>query len=132
METIQQPIILEELGKIYGRDAIFLDKIEFENTKIVKLTGEFNASLCENLQKDSKYELTFHGILAFNIIELDFFDLKNYTSSFEKVINSQKLIEFKKSSQGHFKVKNTHQHYIFHTYDDIIEVIASDFKLILH
>ena len=127
---MNEPIIIPELGKIWGRDAIFLDGIEFNGTHSVKLIGDFNGSLCENIENKKwvSYELTFKGILEFKITELDFFLDTEYTSSFEKVVDSSKLNEFSKSSQN-FKWKDSHKHYIFHTYDDVIELIASEFEL---
>ncbi len=127
---MNEPIIIKELGKVYGRDAIFLDGIEFNGTYSVKLTGNFNGRLCKNV-KDEKwitYELTFNEILEFKMVELDFYSDIEYTSSFEKVIDSERIKEFSKSSQS-FKLKSSHEHYIFHTYDDVIEIIASEFEL---
>jgi len=128
---MNEPIIIEELGKIYGRDAIFLDGIEFSGTHSVNLTGDFNGSLCENVKNEKwiSYELTFKGILEFKITELDFYNDKNYVSSFEKIIDSERISEFKKAYDGDIKVKDSHKHYIFHTYDDVIEIIASEFEL---
>ncbi len=109
---MNEPVIIKELGLIYGRDAIFLDKIEFNGTHSVKLIGEFNSSLCENV-KDNKdkyipYEITFKEILEFKMIELDFYNCKNSVSSFEKVSESKRISEFRKSYHGGIKVKNTH------------------------
>lgn len=127
---MNEPIIIAELGKIWGRDAIYLDGIEFDGTHSVKLTGDFNGSLCANVENEKwiSYELTFKGILEFKMTELDFFSDTEYTSSFEKVIDSDRINDFSKSSQN-FKLKDSHQHYIFHTYDDVIEIIASEFEL---
>ncbi|MEO1030312.1 MAG: hypothetical protein AAFX55_02850 [Bacteroidota bacterium] len=127
---MNEPVIIAELGKIWGRDAIFLESIEFNGTYSVKLIGDFNGSLCENVNTEKwiSYELTFKGILEFKIVELDFFSHNEYTSSFEKVIDSKRLIEFSESSQN-FELKDSHEHYIFHTYDDVIELIANEFEL---
>ncbi|MCD8416128.1 hypothetical protein G1J88_11910 [Tenacibaculum dicentrarchi] len=127
---MNEPIIIEELGKIWGRDAIFLDEIEFDGTHSVKLIGDFNGSLCESVENDKwiSYELTFKGILEFKMTELDFFSNTEYTSSFEKVIGSDIINGFSKSSQN-FKLKESHNHYVFHTYDDVIEIIACEFEL---
>ncbi|GLB48736.1 hypothetical protein [Neptunitalea lumnitzerae] len=127
---MNEPIIIEELGKVYGRDAIFLDGIEFKGTHSVKLIGDFNGSLCENVKNEKwiTYELTFKEILEFKMVELDFYSDIEYTSSFEKVFDSDRINEFSKSSQN-FKLKSSHEHYIFHTYDHVIEVIASEFEL---
>jgi len=127
---MKEPVIIKELGKVWGRDAIYLDKIEFDGTRSVKLTGDFNGSLCENV-KESKwitYELTFKGLLEFKTIELDFFSQSEYISSFEKVKDSDRIKEFSKHSQN-FKLKDSHEHFFFHTYDDVIEVIASEFEI---
>lgn len=127
---MNEPVILQELGKVWGRDAIFLDKIDFIDTSTVRLLGEFNGSLCEKLVDKTwvPYELIFSGILEFKLIELDFFSAKDYTASFEKVVDSPRIKAFSQHSEN-FKVKEGHTHYIFHTYDDVIEVIASEFQL---
>lgn len=127
---MKESVIIKELGKIYGRDAIYLDKIKFDGTHSVKLTGDFNGSLCENVKESSwiAYELTFSGVLEFRTLELDFYDNSDYTSSFERVIDSERINEYSESSQN-FKLKNSHQHFIFHTYDDVIEVIANRFEI---
>lgn len=125
-----EPIIIKELGKIWGRDAIFLDKIEFERTHSVKLIGEFNGVLCENVkdQEYVPYELTFSGLLQFKMTELDLYTLSGYTSSFVRVVDSHLLRAFA-WSEDNAKVEPSHRHYVFYTYDDVIEVIASDFEL---
>lgn len=127
---MKKPIIIKELGKVWGRDAIFLNRIEFNGTHCVKLIGDFNGTLCENLENEKSfpYELTFNGILEFKMTELDFFFDTEYTSSFEEVIDSDIINRFAKSSQS-FKLKDSHKHYIFYTYDDVIELIASEFEL---
>jgi hypothetical protein len=127
---MNEPIIIEQLGKVWGRDSIYLDKIEFEGTHSVKLIGDFNGSLCEKI-KESKwisYELTFKGLLEFKMTELDFYSSSEYTSSFEKAIDSDKMKEFASNSQN-FKLKDSHEHFIFHTYDDVIELIAEEFHI---
>lgn len=127
---MNEPVIIPQLGKIWGRDAIYLTNIEFMGTRTVKLTGDFNGTLCENVKNDVdvSYKLTFKGILEFRSVELDFFDHSHYSSSFERVIDSSKLKAFSNGSQA-FKLSDTHKHYIFHTYDDVIEVVANDFEI---
>jgi len=134
MNMKHEPIIVEELGKIWGRDAIFLDKIEFQGTRRVKIVGELNGALCEKVthEKHISYEITFFNILEFKMIELDFYDSKSYSSSFEKVLNSVKLASYRKQELHSSKIKNSHEHYIFHTYDEIFEVIAEGFDLKLN
>ena len=66
---MNEPIRIDELGKIWGRDAIFLDKIEFDGTRSVKLIGDFNSSCCEKVENGKwiPYQLTFKEILEFKI-----------------------------------------------------------------
>ncbi|WP_196889875.1 hypothetical protein [Aureivirga sp. CE67] len=125
---MKEPIIIKELGKIWGRDAIYLDKIEFEGTYLIKLIGEINGSLCEIPQKKEwiPYEIIFKGILEFKMTELDLYIDSEYTSSFEKVINSDLINSYKEISD---KLKETHNHYIFHTYDDVFQIIAEEYEL---
>ncbi len=117
---MNKPVIIEKLGLIYGRDAIFLDEIFFdESFNNTKLKGDFSGSLCKNIKNKEwiKYEIIFKNILEFRIIKSDYFNDEEYTSSFEEVLNSEKI-----------KSKNQH-HYIFHTYDDVIEIIATEFDI---
>ena len=127
---MKEPIIIEELGKIFGRDAIYLDAIEFLNIRTVKLRGDINGALCENITRHRwiAYELTFHDLLEFSLVKIDFFQDTGYTSSFERIIESEKIKRYSMSSQGH-KVKKAHEQYLFHTYDDVIAVIASGFEI---
>ncbi len=118
---MNEPIIIKELGLIYGRDAIHLDEVAFEKGfNNVKLIGVFDGVLCENIKKDEwiKYTIIFKDIIDFRIVKENYFDDSEYTSSFEKILKSEKN-----------KWKN---HYIFHTYDDIFEIIASEFEIILN
>ena len=127
---MKEPVIIEELGKIWGRDAIYLDKIEFDGTRSVKLTGEFNGALCEHV-KNSKwitYELIFSGVLEFKVVETDFFFDSEYTSSFERVKGSEKIKDFSNRAES-LKLKDSHEHFILHTYDDIIELVAGGFEI---
>ena len=128
--TVYKKLLVSRLNK--GRCTFTTSEFpsEFNGTHSVKLIGDFNGSLCENVENEKwiSYELTFKGILEFKMTELDFFSDTEYTSSFEKVIDSDKINGFAKSSQN-FKLKDSHEHYIFQTYDDVIELVASDFEL---
>ncbi|MGB1040865.1 MAG: hypothetical protein ACPGVD_08335 [Flavobacteriales bacterium] len=127
---MNKPIIVSELGKIWGRDAIFLDSIEFIETHTVKLKGEFNGALCEKIKENKfiPYEISFKELLEFRMVELDFFRDGKYTSSFEEIINSTRIKEFSENLEQ-TKLKANHKHFLFHTYDDIIQIIASSFEL---
>ncbi len=129
----EKPIpIITQVGKIWGRDAIFLEKINFINEMEIELLGFFNGTLCSNLTdgQNPYYKISFKGIHLFKMIELDY-DESNYQSSFDLIENSQtlnKLIELdKRDSIG--KINNTYKHYIFTTYDSVFEFICKNFEL---
>lgn len=120
-----------EVGIIFGRDAIFLDEIDFDysQNKVV-LSGELNGSLCSKLHEkseDIKYSLTYFGILSFQMIELDFADFRGQ-SSFDLVQNSKWISEFRKRDSAG-KVRPEHKHYFLQTYDEIFEIISLSFEL---
>ena len=130
MGEIFEPIETE-VGIIFGRDAIFLDEVDFDysNNKVV-FYGELNSGLCSKITgKDEwiKYSLTFFSILGFQMIELDFSDFRG-KSSFDLVQNSNWINEFKKHDSAN-KVKTEHNHYFLQTYDDIFEIVSVGFEL---
>ena len=118
-------------GVIYGRDAIFLDDVHFDYQKnIIELRGELNSPLC-SIYKDNEdsfisYSLTFSGVLAFAMTELDF---KDYgSSSFDRVVNSEWLDEMRRKDHS-AKVKPNHEHYLVFTYDDVFDVVCENYEL---
>jgi hypothetical protein len=124
--------IITEVGLIYGRDAIFLDKVNFINEETFELLGEFSGSLCENLNdnNDVKFKIVFKNVHLFKMTELDF-DEVEYKSSFDEIENSiqiNKMIEI--DNQNNIKkIDKTYKHYIFRTYDTVFEIIGKDYSL---
>lgn len=124
--------VITKAGKIWGRDSIYLDQINFINESEVELIGSFNGNLCSNLIKGQffNYKITFKGINLFKMIDLDYKE-SDYQSSFDLIENSRTLkhlIELdKKQNSG--KIDNTHKHYIFTTYDTVFEIICKNFEL---
>lgn len=126
--------VITKAGKICGRDAIFLDKINFINECTIEFIGYLNGSLCSNFKNRSfyDYKIVFNGIFWFKMLEIDFADF-NYESSFDQVENSnlmeKLLIKDKNESIG--KINNDFKHFIFWTYDSVFEIIGKgyDFEL---
>ncbi len=69
------------------------------------------------------YAVIFSQVFALKIEELEMYGYE-YESSFDQVINSEWL---RRAEQSHNcpKVK----HFIFATYDDVIDVLCADFKM---
>lgn len=118
-------------GIIYGRDAIFLDDVHFDHEKkTIELRGELNSHLCSKYKDDKDsfigYSLTFSGVLAFMMTELDF---KDYgSSSFDRVVNSKWLDEMRRKDHS-AKVKPNLEHYLVFTYDDVFDVACETYEL---
>ncbi len=126
--------ILTEVGKIWGRDAIFLDRVTIINESTFQLTGEFISDLCSNLRDthDRKYQITFKGVHLFKMIELDFDEIE-YQSSFDLIENSKQLLRMINEDKARHigKIDATYKHYVFRTYDTVFEIIGKDFELLL-
>ena len=118
-------------GIIYGRDAIFLDEVHFDyEKKTVELRGELNSHLCSKYKDDTDsfigYSLSFSGVLAFAMTELDFKDYGN--SSFDSVLNSKWLDEMRQKDHS-AEVKPNLVHYLVFTYDDVFDVACESYEL---
>lgn len=128
MQEIIQPVITK-VGKIKGRDAIYLDKINLTENQL-ELNGEFNTTSCSLLNiSDNKfipYTIKFYNYVFLKLIELDFYETE-YKSPFDEIINSNQIK--KMLSQNNPKINNTYRHFVFRTYDTIFEIICKDFDL---
>lgn len=118
--------IKTELGFLYGRDCIYLNKTEYGFSLV--LYGKINGNLCSNEQKNRfiSYKLTFKEALAVSIIELDsMYDSDSWKaeSCFDEVMNSSWVKELKG------KVTSNHRHFSLQTYDDVFEVVCESYKL---
>ena len=131
MEQIKA--IKTELGEIYGRDAIYLDDIQFNYPKNeVTLIGEINGLLCTESDDDEfiGYELRFKKVYYFNMIELDvsleMFDTPyNEGSSFAEISNTKILKDIKKARGLELK------QYVIYTYDEVFVIACQEFELSL-
>ncbi|MGM1045857.1 MAG: hypothetical protein ACQEXX_06900 [Bacillota bacterium] len=129
MEKIKA--IKTELGEIHGRDAIFLDDIQFNYQKNeVKLIGEINGLLCTDSDADEfiGYELLFKKVYYFNMVELDvslqmFDNPYNESSSFGELFNTKTLRDIKNARDLELK------QYVIYTYDDVFVIACQEFEL---
>lgn len=131
IEMEQIKAIKTELGEIYGRDAIYLDDIQFNYPKNeVTLIGEINGQLCTESDDDEfiGYELLFKKVYYFNMVELDvsleMFDTPyNESSSFAEISNT-KILKDIKNARG-LELKQ----YVIYTYDEVFVIACQEFEL---
>ena len=110
------------LGIVNGRDGIYLDDIKVsERTNRLTLEGAFNTALCSDADRPSiNFDgciISFTGVLAFKVIELDSWDWDS-ESSFDEVLDSDWIREL----GG--KITSEHRHFLVQTYDDVVEVVC--------
>lgn len=125
--------IKTELGEIHGRDAIFLDDIQFNYQKNeVTLIGEISGGLCTESDDEEfiKYELLFKKVYYFNMVELDvslqMFDHPYHESgSFVEIGNTKILKDIKNARDLELK------QYVIYTYDDVFVIACQEFELLL-
>ena len=113
------------LGILYGRDAIYLDLLLQEFSKI-EFEGNFTTALCSKYNGSNnriKYNIKFYGVIFFSGCELDNYqDELKMVSSFDIILNSKIIEKFNSKNKKHF---------IFATYDYVYEIIAEDYILTL-
>ena len=112
------------LGRFYGRDCIYLDRLVFQDrTTTLVLEGGIDGDLCTVPQRGSfvSYALRFRGVLALKMVELDSWDW-GCESSFDEVHESEWL----RALGG--KVTAAHRHFVVQTYDDVFEVVCETFE----
>jgi hypothetical protein len=129
--SINHNIIITELGVICGRDAIFLDKINFTSTSNVELIGEINSVLCSIKMSEERYipyKFLFKSIYYFNMVELDV----SYSNILRNVNVSSSLIEVEESELLE-RIKEVRgldlRHLIICTYDEIFEIACEEFEM---
>ncbi len=124
--------IITSVGKIWGRDAIFLDEVKIVNEITFEITGDFNGNLCENLEDDTsqKYHIIFNSVHLFKMTELDYDEIE-YESSFDEITNSEQLAKMiKMDNEMHIgKIDKSYRHFVFRTYDSVFEIIGTGFEL---
>ena len=120
-----------KVGVIKGRDGIYLHKMEYNGSEII-FYGELVENLFNNFGgKDLKYKLTFRNIVFYKCYELDIYPMENLLQSSFDLIKDSELLKKLKSRDSQNKIQDNHKHYIFGTYDDIFEIIATEYDLII-
>jgi hypothetical protein len=112
------------LGRLHGRDCIYLDRFTFEDgTSTLILDGSINGNLCTTRQPGRfvPYSLRFHGMLAVKMVELDSCDW-SFESSFDEVHDS----EWIRSLGG--KVTTAQRHFFVQTYDYVFDVVCEGYE----
>lgn len=116
-QAIQTPV-----GFLEGRDAIYLDGIHHDYEKrTVVFIGEINASLATQYQGFAKwlgYQITFRGVDAISMTELDCYDHElDLASSFDRVTEPRLKSRIESCEQ-----------FVLATYDHIFELMATDYE----
>lgn len=119
------------VGVIRGRDALFLDEAHYLPTSLrLVLRGDLTCSLCSlppATTNFTPYELSFLGVCAFQVVELELNGWQG-ESSFDEVHQSIWLTQL--SLQDHQQTLNPkHRHYAVQTYDYVFNVIAKSYQL---
>ncbi len=127
------PIKIANLGFLTGRDAIYLDKVNFNYEKnSIKFAGEFNTNLASDYSGDKdflQYTLKFYNVLYMEMIELDFFN-NIVMSSFDQ-INESELVSGLVKKDHSSKITIDHQEFVFSTYDDVFRIVSEGYKCLL-
>lgn len=112
------------LGRLDGRDCIFLDGFSFDDPKgTLVLKGSINGNLCTARQSGHfiPYRLKFRGVLAIKMVELDSCDW-DFESAFDEVHDSQWV-----ASLGG-KVTVSHRHFFVQTYDYVFDIACAGYE----
>lgn len=115
--------IFTELGRIDGRNGIYLDEMKQEMNKL-RFIGDLNGKLCsENVLgfRWYSYEMIFSYVQAYECQELEICKLK-VQSSFDEVKDSDLVKELKLENKEY-------KHFILSTYDYVYSIIAKEFEL---
>lgn len=127
------PIEHEKLGKLNGRDCIYIDRVSQDDMDNLIFKGEINGHLAEKIKADRviPYKLTFHRVISYFVCELDTYEnIDNSAhldySCFNIVENSRWLdgLPVRKDFD-----KSIYKHYQVFTYDFVYNIVAVDFNI---
>lgn len=115
------------LGTLNGRDCIFLEGVSLlQHLNHLVLRCSVSELLCSKPRSDVDVSvpttITFRGVLALLMVELDSWDWSG-ESSFDEVVDS----EWVRSLGG--KVTSAHRHFVVQTYDDVFQVVCEDYLI---
>ncbi len=109
-------------GKIFGRDAIFLDEIVFPNENQLILCGVLNTYGGQ----DEQYKIKFKDTVHISMTTLDLAEAYEGGGSFCRVENST-LIKQLNQREGFPLEEFIHFH--FQTYDTVFAIVAEGYEL---
>ena len=127
------PIEHEKLGKLNGRDCIYIDRVSQDDMDNLIFKGEISGHLAEKIKADRfiPYKLTFHRVISYFVCELDTYEnIDNSAhldySCFNIVENSRWLdgLPVRKDFD-----KSIYKHYQVFTYDFVYNIVAVDFDI---
>ena len=134
----KRKIITTTIGTLRGRDCVFLDRLSMSDSAMLVLEGTINTGVVRQFiapndmpaSGELPYTLTFRGVLAVQVYELDTWESQEHDdnvlleSSFEEIVDSPWIA----SLQG--KITPNDRHFRLMTYDDVVDVICRDFELV--
>lgn len=133
--------IQTSIGLLTYRDCIFLDSVELPSLNSLLLAGELNATVITDYcappgweaAEDVPFQLRFHSVLGFQMLELDTWHDQNSSdeshteSSFDEILDSSFIARMR----GHgTKLGPDHRHFQCFTYDDVFDIVATSFTLL--
>jgi len=117
------------VGVINARDALILNKLIMERfPREVELSLNLATALASNISTEERYidiSFIFKNVVKFGLCGLDYFNENLLDTCFCEVIDSDFLNQQKTLVEKGFK------HYFLECYDEIIEVVAQEYNLIL-
>lgn len=117
------------VGVIDARDALFLKKFIIDRyPREVELSLNLATELASNISTEEQYidiSFTFKNVVKFGLCALDYFNENLLDTCFCEVIDSDFL------NQHKALVDKGYKHYILECYDEVFEVVAQEYNLIL-
>ena len=127
-------LIETEIGVLWGRDCVYLDHTMIPDAGTLLLRGTIDCRIVRNFlpppgweqSEDLPFELLFHRVLGFQMLELDAWGTQNEDltalseSCFEEVENSMWL------KRLHVNLERL-RHFRLATYDDVFDVLSETY-----
>lgn len=120
------------LGKLDGRDCVYIDTVTLDNNDFLTFSGEINGYLASKIRAEKwiPYTLKFSRVLAYFACELDTYENLCGTGyldygDFTVVENSERLAKL--PIREDFD-RSIYKHYRVFTYDTVFDIIAVDFE----
>lgn len=117
------------VGVIDARDALILKKLIMDRyPREVELSLNLATALASNISTEEQYidiSFIFKNVVKFGLCGLDYVNENLLDTCFCEVIDSDFLNQEKTLIQKGFK------HYFLECYDEVIEVVAQEYNLIL-